>query len=116
MQSLCYSQCGPRTGSSITWSLLEMQTLGPQPRCSHSEGAYEAVLVICLLLGAGEAQLSAVTSLVGQVEGGLQRRVGAHVLLNVSMCKLLTRIQDLFIIFFSFEVKEVLLLSLLFSQ
>lgn len=34
----------------------------------------------------------------------------------VFMCKLLTRIQDLFIIFFSFEVKEVLLLSLLFSQ
>lgn len=99
IQSLCYSQCGLRTGSSITWSLLEMQTLGPQPRCTHSEGAYEAVLVICLLLGAGEAQLSAVTSLVGQV-GGLQRWVGAHFLLNVSMRKLLTRIQGLFIIFF----------------
>ena len=94
-----------------------MQTLGPQARCTHSERAsYEAILMICLLVGAREAQLSAVTSLVGQVEGGLERWDGAQFLLNVSMCRLLTRIQYLFIIFFPFEVKKGTLLSLLFSH
>lgn len=76
-----------------------MQTLGPQPRCTHSEGAsYEAVPAICLLAGAGEAQLSAV---VGGASGRRAGEMGwAHVFLSVSMCKLLTRIQYLFIIFF----------------
>lgn len=39
----CCSKCGPRTGSGITWELLETRTLGPHPRPTESDSARNRV-------------------------------------------------------------------------
>lgn len=105
MLSLRYSKCSPRTSSGNTWSLLEMHSLGPQPRPSDSERTF------CLSSHADDlfagwhlrGTLSATTRGWSQfgVVASWEKTEGtgwdqsAHFPLNTSTCHLLIRIQYL---------------------